>query len=118
FFGTTASPAYEALEILDAEGHAIDTCRLRAFPFTRDVEEFIESHDTVFVIEQNRDAQMRRLLLNESDVATREKLVSVLNYDGLPITARHIAAQIRGRLDGSNVTQMPRKREGIRRVSA
>jgi 2-oxoglutarate ferredoxin oxidoreductase subunit alpha len=118
FFGTTASPAYEALEILEEEGYAINTLRLRAFPFTREVEQFLEEHDTVFVIEQNRDGQMRRLLLNESTAATREKLVSVLNYDGLPITARHIAGHIRSRLGGANVTDIARKRSSSGRAKA
>jgi 2-oxoglutarate ferredoxin oxidoreductase subunit alpha len=118
FFGTTASPSYEALEILEEEGYAIDTLRLRAFPFTREVEQFLNDHDTVFVIEQNRDGQMRRLLLNESNAATREKLVSVLNYDGLPITARHIAGHIRTRLGGANVTSIARKRSGSARSKA
>jgi hypothetical protein len=118
FFGTTASPSYEALEILEEEGYAIDTLRLRAFPFTREVEQFLTDHDTVFVIEQNRDGQMRRLLLNESNAATREKLVSVLNYDGLPITARHIAGHIRTRLGGANVTSIARKRSGSARSKA
>ncbi|MBP8925956.1 MAG: 2-oxoacid:acceptor oxidoreductase subunit alpha [Pseudomonadales bacterium] len=112
FFGTTASPAYEATEILADEGFAIDTLRLRAFPFSREVEDFIASHDTVFVIEQNRDGQMRRLLTNETHVPVKEKLVSVLNYDGLPITARQIAAVIRSSMNGSNVTPLRGKRTG------
>ena len=118
FFGTTASPAYEAVEMLEAEGIAIDTLRLRAFPFSDAVEEFIMSHETVFVIEQNRDGQMRRLLINEIDLPANEKLVPVLNYDGLPITARQIAAVIRSTLGGSdNVTPITRKRESPRKKS-
>jgi 2-oxoglutarate ferredoxin oxidoreductase subunit alpha len=119
FFGTTASPAYEAVELLADEGIALDTLRLRAFPFTQEVEDFIDAHDEVFVIEQNRDGQMRRLLLNESAAATREKLVGVLNYDGLPITARQIAAQIRSRLDDrDNVTPITAGRERAKRANA
>jgi len=118
FFGTTASPAYEAVEMLAGEGVAIDTLRLRAFPFSDAVEEFIASHETVFVIEQNRDGQMRRLLVNESSVADPRKLVPVLNYDGLPITARHIASVIRATLGGTdNVTPITRKRESSRKKS-
>jgi 2-oxoglutarate ferredoxin oxidoreductase subunit alpha len=117
FFGTTASPAYEAVEILADEGCAIDTLRLRAFPFSQEVDDFLDAHETVFVIEQNRDGQMRRLLLNECDPAFSQKLVAVLNYDGLPITARHIAAQVRAHLgNDSNVT--PIKRERAARISA
>ena len=118
FFGTTASPAYEAVEMLAEEGIAIDTLRLRAFPFSDAVEEFIAGHETVFVIEQNRDGQMRRLLINEIDVPANEKLVPVLNYDGLPITARQIAGVIRGTLGGSdNVTPITSKRERSRKKS-
>jgi 2-oxoglutarate ferredoxin oxidoreductase subunit alpha len=118
FFGTTASPAYEAVEMLAEEGIAIDTLRLRAFPFSDAVEEFIASHETVFVIEQNRDGQMRRLLINEIDVPANEKLVPVLNYDGLPITARQIAGVIRATLGGSdNVTPITSKRESSRKKS-
>jgi 2-oxoglutarate/2-oxoacid ferredoxin oxidoreductase subunit alpha len=116
FFGTTASPAYEAVEMLAEEGIAIDTLRLRAFPFTAAVEEFIAGHETVFVIEQNRDGQMRRLLINETEVSAKEKLVPVLNYDGLPITARQIAAVIRSHLGGTdNVTPINRKRDSARK---
>ena len=64
------------------------------------------------MIEQNRDGQMRRLLINETHVSVKEKLVSVLNYDGLPITARQIAAVIRGSMSGSNVTPLRGKRTG------
>jgi 2-oxoglutarate ferredoxin oxidoreductase subunit alpha len=105
FFGTTASPAYEAVEMLIEEGIAVDTMRLRAFPFSQAVEDFIASHEVVFVVEQNRDSQMLRLLVNETAVPSKEKLVSVLNYDGLPITARQIAAGIRTGIGGTdNVT--------------
>ena len=102
FFGTTASPAYEAVEILEQEGMYFDTMRLRAFPFSKAVEDFIADHETVFVIEQNRDGQMRRLIINECEVPPK-KLVPVLNFDGLPITARSIAATMRSSLAGNNV---------------
>jgi 2-oxoglutarate ferredoxin oxidoreductase subunit alpha len=106
FFGTTASPAYEALETLEKEGIHLNTLRLRSFPFTQEVEDFIEAHDRIFVIEQNRDGQMRRLLLNETNVEANAKLVSVVEYDGLPVTARKIAAVIRGHLGVNNVTPL------------
>jgi 2-oxoglutarate ferredoxin oxidoreductase subunit alpha len=106
FFGTTASPAYEALEMLEKEGIHLNTLRLRSFPFTQEVEDFIEAHDRIFVIEQNRDGQMRRLLLNETNVEANAKLVSVVEYDGLPVTARKIAAVIRGHLGVNNVTPL------------
>ena len=117
FYGTTASPAYEAMEILDESGIAVDTMRLRAFPFAQAVEDFIAAHEVVFVIEQNRDSQMRRLLINETS-ATKEKLVPVLNYDGLPITARHIVAGIRAGLGMTdNVTPIDGSKRKVARKS-
>ena len=98
FFGTTASPSYEAVEMLEAEGIALDTCRIRAFPFNTEVEDFISAHKRIFVIEQNRDGQMRRLLINETAVRAKSKLVPILEYDGLPITARSIAEAMRSYL--------------------
>lgn len=94
FFGTSASPAYEAVETLASEGYPIDTMRIRAFPFHQDLDQFIANHDVVFVIEQNRDGQMRQLIMNECQIAP-DKLKSVLNYSGTPITARTIAGKIR-----------------------
>ena len=67
--------------------------RLRAFPFPDSVAEFIAAHDKVFVVEQNRDAQMRTLLINELDIDPA-RLVPVLHYDGTPITARFITDAI------------------------
>ena len=71
----------------------MDALRIKAFPFNKTVEDFIHAHDHVFVIEQNRDAQMRSLLMIELS-ANPHKLVSVLNYDGMPITADNITGQI------------------------
>ncbi|WP_319826541.1 2-oxoacid:acceptor oxidoreductase subunit alpha [Thalassovita sp.] len=98
FFGTSASPAYEAVEMLAEEGYPIDTMRIRAFPFHQDLDAFIHDHDLVFVIEQNRDGQMRRLIINECEIPPG-KLTSVLNYSGTPITARTIAGKIRETLN-------------------
>jgi 2-oxoglutarate ferredoxin oxidoreductase subunit alpha len=93
FFGTTTYAALEAMDMLESEGLVIDSLRLKAFPFGPEVVQFIEEHDQIFVIEQNRDAQMRTLLINELNVDPR-KLIPVLNYDGMPITADRIQAQI------------------------
>ncbi|PHN03507.1 2-oxoacid:acceptor oxidoreductase subunit alpha [Flavilitoribacter nigricans] len=93
FFGTTTYAALEAMDILEADGLVIDSMRLKAFPFGAEVEQFVEEHDQIFIIEQNRDAQMRTLLINELDV-NPGKLISVLNYDGMPITADNIKGQI------------------------
>ena len=76
------------------------------------MEDFIEEHDRIFVIEQNRDGQMRRLLLNETNVEANAKLISVVEYDGLPVTARKIASVIRGAMDINNVTPLvPKEKE-------
>jgi 2-oxoglutarate ferredoxin oxidoreductase subunit alpha len=89
YFGSTAPSMDEALESLAASHIHLDAMRLRAFPFPPSVAEFIAAHDRVFVVEQNRDAQMRQLLVNELEIDP-EQLVKVLHYDGTPITARFI----------------------------
>ncbi|SHJ14442.1 2-oxoglutarate ferredoxin oxidoreductase subunit alpha [Shimia gijangensis] len=106
FFGTSASPSYEAVEMLAPEGYPIDTMRIRAFPFHNDLDQFIHDHDLVFVIEQNRDGQMRQLIMNECQIAPT-KLTSILNYSGTPITARDIANQIRTSLNTKSAKIVP-----------
>ena len=93
FFGTSQYATEEAADLLKLEGIYMDAMRIKAFPFNKSVEEFIDSHEKVFVIEQNRDAQMRSLMMIELG-ASPAKLISVLNYDGTPITAAHILKQI------------------------
>ncbi len=93
YFGSTAAAMDEAIELLAADGIAIDALRIRAFPFNDDVEKFIAEHDQVFVVEQNRDAQLRAMLVNELEINPK-KLSRVLHYDGSPITARFIAGAI------------------------
>jgi 2-oxoglutarate ferredoxin oxidoreductase subunit alpha len=96
FFGTTTYAALEAMDLLkDDEGIVLDAMRATAFPFHESVEQFIETHDQIFVIEQNRDAQFRTLLINELE-ANPKKLIKILNYDGMPITAEAIRRQIVG----------------------
>ena len=85
---------HEALDVLEADGVHIDAMRLCAFPFPESVNRFIAAHEKVFVVEQNRDAQMRSMLVNELDVNPAQ-LVRVLHYDGTPITARFITRAIR-----------------------
>jgi 2-oxoglutarate ferredoxin oxidoreductase subunit alpha len=92
-FGSTSPAMKEALSVLNAEGIHLDAMRLRAFPFPDSVARFIADHDRVFVVEQNRDAQMRTLLVNELEFDPR-KLVKVLHFDGTPITARFITQAI------------------------
>ncbi len=94
FFGTSEYSTEEAIDLLKADGVILDAIRIKSFPFNETVEEFIHSHEKVFVVEQNRDAQMKSLLLIELSI-NPEKLMSVLNYDGLPITADQIANSIK-----------------------
>jgi 2-oxoglutarate ferredoxin oxidoreductase subunit alpha len=94
FFGTSSYAAEEAIELLAEEGVQLDAMRVRAFPFGRAFRDFIDSHEQIFVIEQNRDAQFRSLMMIELGVDPA-KLVSVLNYDGTPITAENIFRQIK-----------------------
>ncbi|MBK8349783.1 MAG: 2-oxoacid:acceptor oxidoreductase subunit alpha [Saprospiraceae bacterium] len=93
FYGTSMHAAEEALDVLKMEGTPMDAIRIKAFPFSYEVSEFIELYDKVFVIEQNRDAQVRALLINELEIHPK-KLVKVLNYDGTPITADFILKSI------------------------
>jgi len=89
YFGSTAPAMDEALLALAGEGIHLDAMRLRAFPFPASVRDFVATHDHVFVVEQNRDAQMRTLLINELEIDPAW-LIAVLHYDGTPITARFI----------------------------
>jgi 2-oxoglutarate/2-oxoacid ferredoxin oxidoreductase subunit alpha len=93
YFGSTSPAMHEALDVLTASSIPLDALRLRAFPFPQSVAQFIADHEEVFVVEQNRDAQMRSLLVNEFDVDPA-KLVRVLHFDGTPITARFITQAI------------------------
>jgi len=92
----------EARKALLAGGTALDYCRIRAFPFTEELERFLAEHETVFVIEQNRDAQLRGMLLMETG-ARREQLVSILHYNGLPIASAHVEGAILRHLDKGKV---------------
>jgi 2-oxoglutarate ferredoxin oxidoreductase subunit alpha len=97
FFGTSTYAAAEAIELLKQEQITLDAMRVKAFPFCKAFIDFIDSHEKVFVIEQNRDAQFKSLMMIELG-ANPEKLVSVLNYDGTPITADNILKQIKANL--------------------
>ena len=106
YFGSTSPAMDEALEILGNGGIPIDALRLRAFPFPDSVAAFIAEHDEVFVVEQNRDAQMRSMLMMELD-AKPSRLVPVLHFDGTPITARFIAAAITRHVHAEIVAPKP-----------
>jgi 2-oxoglutarate ferredoxin oxidoreductase subunit alpha len=94
YYGSTGPAMDEALAMLDAEGLEYDAMRLRAYPFGPEVAEFLANHDRILIVEQNRDAQMRTLLLIDFPQEAA-KFVSILNYDGSPITARFIARALR-----------------------
>jgi 2-oxoglutarate ferredoxin oxidoreductase subunit alpha len=93
YFGSTAPAMHEAVAALEAKGIDLDLMRVRAFPFSDEVINFIVDHDQVFLIEQNRDAQLRTLLISEGSLDPA-RIISVLHYDGTPITARFIIDEI------------------------
>jgi len=89
YFGSTSVAIDEANDILESQGHATDLLRIRSFPFGRGISSFIDDHDHIIVMEQNRDAQMRSLLINELNKDS-SKIHSILNFDGSPVTANFI----------------------------
>ncbi len=93
YFGSTTPSMQEAMKALAAEDIHLDMLRVRAFPFADAVVDFVLAHDRVFVVEQNRDAQLRALLVNECELDPA-RLVKILHYDGTPITARFIRKAI------------------------
>ncbi len=105
YFGSTSPAMDEAIEMLEARGAHLDRMRVRAFPFHSSVSSFIADHDFVFVVEQNRDAQLRSLVVNECSIDP-VRLVPVLHYDGTPISARYIASAIEQHLDRLKVTPL------------
>jgi 2-oxoglutarate ferredoxin oxidoreductase subunit alpha len=102
YFGSTSPAMDEADEILAERGVHVDLLRVRGFPFHNDVKSFIAEHDQVFVVEQNRDGQLRTLLVNELEIDPA-KLTRVLHFDGTPITARFIADAIADRVDANKI---------------
>ena len=101
YYGSTAPAMDEAFELLKDDNIVVDGLRIRAFPFHEDIEKFVAAHDVVFLVEQNRDAQLRTLLMTECEMDPA-KITPVLHYDGTPITARFIAASIAVRLGAKN----------------
>lgn len=97
FFGTTRYSALEAMDLLENEGIHVDALRIKAVPFHSKIEDFVAEHDYVFVIEQNRDGQMRILLTNELALDA-EKLIPILNYDGMPVTAQSIVDKVKAHI--------------------
>jgi 2-oxoglutarate ferredoxin oxidoreductase subunit alpha len=107
FYGSTSVAMREALAALEADGIHLDAMRIRAFPFHDDVLDFVRRHERVFLVEQNRDAQLRTLLVNEGEMDPA-RIVPVLHYDGTPITARFIRAAIADRASATNVIPLSR----------
>ncbi len=105
YFGSTSPAMHEALETLEEHGIHLNTMRVRGFPFSDEVRDFVTEHEQVFVIEQNRDGQLRTLLVNECNGDPR-KIASILHYDGTPITARFIIGAIAARLQAPNVVPL------------
>ncbi|MFN7695779.1 MAG: 2-oxoacid:acceptor oxidoreductase subunit alpha [Burkholderiales bacterium] len=93
YFGSTAPAMDEALALLAAQGLHLNALRIRAFPFADAVNEFVAAHEAVFVVEQNRDGQLRQLLVTQFDIDPK-RLKKILHFDGTPITARFIANAI------------------------
>ncbi|HEX3432166.1 MAG TPA: 2-oxoacid:acceptor oxidoreductase subunit alpha [Rhizomicrobium sp.] len=97
YYGSTTIAMDEALAVLDGDGIPLDTLRVRGFPFSEEVSAFVDAHDQVFIVEQNRDAQLQKLLVNECAIDPA-RFISILHYDGTPITARFITQAIAERM--------------------
>jgi 2-oxoglutarate ferredoxin oxidoreductase subunit alpha len=93
YFGSTRPAVREAIDLLAADGYRVNTLRIRAFPFGPEIAAFVAAHDRVFVVEQNRDAQMRALLMLEAGIPG-DKLTPTLNYDGMPLTAEFVRGAV------------------------
>ena len=109
YFGSTSPAMHEALDVLTQQGIHLDALRLCAFPFPQAVASFIARHKVVFVVEQNRDAQMRQLLINELEIDPA-RLVPVLHFDGTPITARFIIDKVTEQARRSQSAARPRRK--------
>src|SRR5437660_7216596 len=105
YFGSPSPAMDEAIGLLEARGHQLDRMRIRAFPFHSSVASFIADHAFVYVVEQNRDAQLRSLIVNENGIDP-VRLVPILHYDGTPITARFIAKAVGDHQDHLKVTPL------------
>jgi 2-oxoglutarate ferredoxin oxidoreductase subunit alpha len=94
YYGSTSPAMHEAAERFAAEGIGVDLLRIRAYPFPESVRDFVLAHDHVFLVEQNRDAQLRTLLVQEYGLDPA-LIQPILHYDGTPITARFIVRAMR-----------------------
>jgi 2-oxoglutarate ferredoxin oxidoreductase subunit alpha len=105
--GSSDGAVQEALTRLHARGVHLDYMRIRAFPFGEEVEQFLEAHGLIFVVEQNRDAQLRALLTLETGVE-KSRLRSILHYNGLPITAAHVIDGVLSEIEPQQRAAAPR----------
>jgi 2-oxoglutarate ferredoxin oxidoreductase subunit alpha len=105
YFGSTTPSMHEALEKFEAEGYHLNAMRVRGFPFADEIVNFVLEHEQVFLVEQNRDAQLRTLLMAECNLDPA-RIVPVLHYDGTPITARFIFDKISALLKARNVAPL------------
>jgi len=108
YYGSTSPAMAEALDALSRQGIYVNAVRVRSFPFQDEIFDFVASHSKVFVIEQNRDAQLKTLLVNDAGI-NPASLISVLHYDGTPITARYITAEIAEIVAALNVRPLVKK---------
>jgi 2-oxoglutarate ferredoxin oxidoreductase subunit alpha len=92
-YGSTTVALNDAMAQLSSNGIGVNHLRIRSFPFAKSIKDFINDHDFVFILEQNRDAQMKKLLVSEENLDVT-KLISLLNYDGMPLTANFIVDNI------------------------
>jgi 2-oxoglutarate ferredoxin oxidoreductase subunit alpha len=106
-YGSTGPAMDEAFDALAEQGIYVNTLRIRGFPFQDEIADFVASHNKVFVVEQNRDAQLKTLLVNDAGV-NPASLIPILHYDGTPITARFITDAIGGRVRRLNVQPIKR----------
>ena len=102
YYGSTSPAMHEALDALSKNNIYINALRVRGFPFQDEIFDFVQSHTRVFVVEQNRDAQLKTLLVNDAGI-NPANLISVLHYDGTPITARFITKEISEIVSALNV---------------
>jgi len=111
YYGTTSHPIIEAVDELKNHGITVDTLRIKAFPFHDDIEPFISKHQDAFVIEQNRDSQMKTLLVNELQIAPNQ-LASIVNYDGLPMTSYQVVQGVLSHFAKKEAAKQVNKKAG------
>ncbi len=105
YYGTSATPMSECLAILDEQGIELDTMRIRSFPFGPEVVDFIDNHEIVFMVEQNRDAQMKMLMVNELDLMP-SSIESILYYGGMSISADFIVDEVLSYYQANNIPRI------------